>query len=209
MKLSRRSETELLVEDSCLWIAVVCAIAAAALVFAGFYKANRGTVLSGGLFLLFAVFWIRKSTFSFDSARRVVNWNNMAVLKRTSGSLGFDEITGVGMETSAVGSNGALSYRLTLLTRESSVPLSDTYGSGKDRYAAMREELLGFIGTTSGMSIEATSGDGTETSVRSLLRQGRKIDAVSLMRTMERLNLMEAVKRVEGIEHKMKAEAAR
>jgi len=42
-------------------------------------------------------------------------------------------------------------------------------------------------------------------SIRSLLRQGRKIDAISLMRSGSKISLTEAVERVEEIDKSMKA----
>ena len=201
MRVTRRSETELLVEDSSLWIAAVCGIAAVVLVFAGVTKGNRGALASAGFFLLCGLFWIRKSTFVFDSARRAVNWKRLAVLKTTSGTLSFDDITGVGLETS-LGSDSGGTYRLALLTRDSSVPLSDAYSSGRQRYDNMRQEIAAFVGGT------AAAGSSLEDSVRSLLRQGRRIDAISLLRTTEGLGLTDAVARVDGIEDRMTAEAA-
>jgi len=38
-----------------------------------------------------------------------------------------------------------------------------------------------------------------------LLKQGRKIDAVSLARSKERLDLTQAAQRVDGVEKRMKA----
>jgi hypothetical protein len=201
MRVTRRSQTELLVEDSSLWIAAVCGIAAVVLIFEGVTRGNRGALASAGFFLLCSLFWIRKSTFVFDSARRTVDWKKLAVLKRTSGSLAFDDITGVSLETS-VGSNSGTSYRLALLTRDFSLPLSDAYSSGQQRYDNMRQEIAAFLGGT------ATAGSSLDKSVRSLLQQERKVDAISLLRTTEGSGLTDAVARVDGIEDRMKAEAA-
>jgi hypothetical protein len=66
----------------------------------------------------------------------------------------------------------------------------------------MRQEIAAFLGGT------AAEGSSLEDSVRSLLRQRRRIDAVSLLRTTEGIGLTDAVARVDSIEDRMKAEAA-
>ena len=48
-------------------------------------------------------------------------------------------------------------------------------------------------------------GAGDLESIRSLLAQGRKIDAISLVRSGSKISLTEAVERVEEIDRNMKA----
>ena len=202
MRVTRRSETELLVQDSTLWMAVVCGAAAVLLLLAVALKGNRSGWVGAAVFLVCGVVWIRKTTFLFDSARRIVTWRRLAMLKTTTGTLSFDDITGVGEESSVSGTNGVQTYRLTLLLRGSSMPMSDSYSGGKHWQDKIRAQIQEFLGP-------ATARSTLDDSVRSLLRQGRKVDAVSLVRTEERITLTEAVHRVESIEDKMKAEAAR
>jgi hypothetical protein len=152
---------------------------------------------------LLGVVWIRKTSFLFDSARRMVTWRRLAMLKSTAGALSFDEITGVGEESSMSGANGMQTYRLTLLLRGSSMPMSDTYSSGKQGHDKARAEIQSFLGG------RVAGGSGLDDSVRSLLRQGRKIDAVSLVRTEQRVSLSQALHQVESIEQTLNGEAAR
>jgi hypothetical protein len=75
----------------------------------------------------------------------------------------------------------------------------------------MREAILAFLNPgaqgASSASTETASGAGLadEASIRSLLRQGRKIDAVTLLRSTERLSLTEAMRRINAIDAAMKA----
>jgi hypothetical protein len=75
----------------------------------------------------------------------------------------------------------------------------------------MRAEILAFLHPgaqgASSAATETASGTGLadEASIRSLLRQGRKIDAVTLLRSTERLSLTAAMQRVNAIDAAMKA----
>ena len=179
-----------------------------------FYVATRpgkiGALFGACLFLLGAVIWFRKTTFTFDAGEQRVRWQGRKVLKVERGIIPFSEITGIGTETT-FGSSGSNTYRLTILTRSGLVPLAYTYGGNQERYASIREEILRFLhievpapraGTGQSAS-GATAID--EASVRSLLSQGRKIDAIALVRRSANTGLTEAVRIVDEIDEKMKA----
>ncbi|MGA2726718.1 MAG: hypothetical protein ABSE96_02830 [Terracidiphilus sp.] len=210
MRITRQTTTELVVEDSLIWVTVLCAIAAAPLLYIGIAPGMHGTLAGGGLFLFFGLFGVRKMTFAFDGAQRVVRWNGRKLFKVESGSIPFGDITGIGVEAMTSNDSGA-AYRLSILTAHGSVPLGFAYGGGKDRHARMREAILAFLNPgaqgASSASTEPASGAGLadEASIRSLLRQGRKIDAVTLLRSTERLSLTEAMRRINAIDAAMKA----
>jgi len=50
----------------------------------------------------------------------------------------------------------------------------------------------------------STSEDAHETSIQSLLKQGRKVDAIELVRASQHIGLTEAVNLVNSIDEKMK-----
>jgi ribosomal protein L7/L12 len=80
--------------------------------------------------------------------------------------------------------------------------MSDGYGGGGQWLEKIREAIVAFI------KQDAASADGAaelDASIRSLLKQGRKIDAVTLVRTRENLGLTQAVQRVNDVEKRMKA----
>ena len=85
-----------------------------------------------------------------------------------------------------------------------------TYSNGKNRHAQMRETILAFLHperqSAAFSSTVATPGAtlADESSIRSLLSQGRRIDAITLVRIKERVSLTEAVTRVNKIDDKMK-----
>jgi ribosomal protein L7/L12 len=55
------------------------------------------------------------------------------------------------------------------------------------------------------MDTTASPGPDDEASIRALLQQGRKVDAIKFVRTNYQLDLTEAVDRVNEIDEKMKA----
>lgn len=210
MRITRQTSTELVVEDSLLWVTVLCALVAAPLLYIGIAPGLHGTLAGGGLFLFFGLFGVRKMTFVFDGIERRVRWNGRKLFKVESGSIPFDEITGIGVEAMS-SDNSGVAYRLSILTAHGSVPMAYAYGGGKGRQARMRAEILAFLHPgaqgASSAATETASGTGLadEASIRSLLRQGRKIDAVTLLRSTERLSLTAAMQRVNAIDAAMKA----
>ncbi len=210
MRITRQTEQELVVEDSGLWLSAVLFLASLPLFYAATLHGKVGSVFGGGFFLLCSLIWMRKTVFSLNAGEGVVHWRRRRLLKMSTGSIPFSEITGIGTETSS-GTSGASTYRLTLLTPEGSVPLADSYGADREKYMSIREAILRFLHLDAGVASagleagpNATSGYD-EASIRSLPRQGRKIDAVSLVRSCGNISLTEAVERVEEIDKAMKA----
>ena len=114
----------------------------------------------------------------------------------------FSEITGIGMECSTAGNN-VLTYRLTILTSDQPVPMSDVYRGDKQGCDSVRAQILEFLHLDEGAP--SSAGVAHENSIQSLLKQGRKIDAIQLMRVSQKIGLTEAVDRVNEIDAKMKA----
>jgi len=210
MKITRQNEGELVVEDSGYWLSAILFAASLPLFYLATLHGKVGTVFGGAFFLLCSVLLLRKTVFSFNAAEGMVHWRRRRLLSVSTGDIPFNEIKAIGTETSP-GSSNATTYRLTILTEKGSVPLSDAYGGNRDKYAAIRAELMRFLhldmGGDAGAVHEGSSlaGAGDVESIRSLLRQGRKIDAISLMRSGSKISLTEAVERVEEIDKSMKA----
>ena len=76
------------------------------------------------------------------------------------------------------------------------------YNSDRTHYEALKAEILQFLRMDNGEV--STSGDVHETSIQSLLRQGRKVDAIELVRASQHIGLTEAVNLVNSIGEKMK-----
>ena len=76
--------------------------------------------------------------------RQQAEWTRRRAFSVASGTVPFSEITGIGMETTS-GSRGELAYRLTILTRDKPVPMSDVYNGNRSHYESIRQEILAFL----------------------------------------------------------------
>lgn len=193
--------------DSMTWLSVFFALVSSPLIYAALAHGAK-TLFAAGIFLLIALFCLRRTTFVFDARQRIVRWQGIRVLKVFSGSIPFSEITEVGIETMPSAHGQAL-YRLTLITPRRSTPMSDSYGGSSQWVEKIREAIVAFLKQGGAPITEAASKDGgarLDASIRSLLAQRRKIDAITLVREIEKVDLTEAVKRVDDVEKQMKLE---
>ena len=84
--------------------------------------------------------------------------------------------------------------------------MSDGYGGGGQWFEKIREAIATFINLDTASTSGAATAAGElelDASIRSLLEQGRKIDAISLVRTRKQLDLSQAVQRVNDVEKRM------
>lgn len=204
MHVTRKTNQELVVVDSSIWLSVFLLCAAAAAVYASIVHGKlQGLALAGFIALFAFLFW-RKEVVVFDAGRQQADWRRRRAFMAASGIVPFSEISGIGMESTSAGSRGTPLYRLTILTSGKPVPMSDVYHSDQQHYVSLKAEILQFLHLDGGEAASA-SGDVDETSIRSLLQQGRKIDAIELVRGSRNIGLTEAVHRVNEIDEKMKA----
>jgi len=207
MHVVRQSPTELVVKDSSVWMTILFATIAVALV-AGIGVSQPVRLLAPALFLLFGTITARATTFTFDGMQRTVRWSGFKPFKSQSGAILFDEIDDVTVEASSMGNSGT-TYRLSLLTKQGAIPMAFAYSGSRDGYAALRRQILAFV--KPGLSPSAPEStfagipDDLASSIRSLLIQGRTIDAITLLRTRERIGLVEAKKRIDAAEAAIKS----
>jgi hypothetical protein len=203
MHVTRKTNTELALVDSTIWVSVLLVSVSVPLLYITIERGGRAEFLAVGFLMLCAFLFWRKEVVVFDAARQRAAWWRRRAFKAVSGVVPFSEITGIGMESSAAGNN-VLTYRLTILTSGQPVPMSDVYRGDRQGCDSVRAQILEFLHLGGG---EAESGSGVahENSIQSLLRQGRKVDAIGLVRESEHIGLTEAVNRVNQIDEKMKA----
>ncbi|SRR5579871_1222208 len=209
MYIASQSPTELVVEDSTVWLSWIFGVCAAAIMFFSVTQHQLRGLVGAALFVLFALIVELRTVFTFDAAQRVVRWKNLKRFKTETGSISFDEINDIGTESMS-GDSGSLTYRLTLITSTGTVPMAYSYTGHNDAYAQLRHQILAFIKPGSeqetGVTAQGIPTD-LEPSLRSLLDQGRKIDAIKLLQASQKLGLSDAVKRVDLLEQSMKAQA--
>ena len=204
MKIARHTETELVLEDSLIWLAIFFALASLPPLYDAIRLGVTKNFIIAGLVLLFALICIRKSSCTFDRLRRTVFLHTRTAIKVSRRSVPFDEIQDVVLDADTLGRQRA-QYRLAIVTPSGSVPLAGSYGSGSQRYEAMRQAVLEFLTRGSQPSEQsartsAPSGSSElDRSILDLLRQGRKIEAISLFRTTHNVSLTEAKQRVDEL----------
>ena len=202
MHITRRTNEELVVADSSVWLsAVFLALAAFTAYQAVALKVPNWWLCSAFLSLFAFAFW-RRETVTFNVASQQVQWVRRRAFKLASGTLPFSEMRGITIETMN-DTHNVPSCRLTILTTGDPIPMSDGYAGGQVYYEKLRKQILEFLN----MDKTASPGPGDEESIRALLQQGRKVDAIAFMRTNYQLDLTEAVDRVNEIDEEMRAAA--
>ena len=208
MHIVRKTNQELVTVDSSIWVSIfLSCMTLFALYRTIIIKAGPVYYLAVGFLGLFVLLFWRREVVVFDSARQQALWNRRRLFRVASGTVPFSTITGIGMESTSA-KNNVLVYRLTILTSQGSVPMSDNFAGGLKKYEKLKREILEFLKLDSGEASSAlaavVSGCIDEASVRSLLSQGRRIDAIQLVGSTQKISLTEATERVNAIYHQMK-----
>ncbi len=200
MVAQRNTEGVLVFQNSTVWLSVVCGVIIAILIYAAFASGDN-RLFRPALFLgLFFVAFLSKYKFVFDATQRMVRWQIMRFGWRRTGSLPFDAVKDVVLQSEP--GKGRPTYRLAILTAEGSMPLSSGYGGTSERCMAQQSQILQLVrpGQAPAATAPATSiAASMDSSIRTLVAQGRKIDAIKLLTSMG-MSLTEANQRVDEIE---------
>jgi hypothetical protein len=117
------------------------------------------------------------------------------VAGNTRARLAFADITDVRVEIGpSPGDSADISCRLSLVAASAVVPLAASYEPDQARYNAMREAVLEVV-------FEDRRKPAALDPVRTLVKQGRIIDAVAILRMREGLDLTTASARVDELRH--------
>lgn len=203
MHALRKTNQDLVFVDSTIWLAVLLLGFSIFAAYRSYVHGSRAGFIAVGFLLLCGFLFWRKEIVTFDAGRQQADWIRRRAFTVASGTVSFSEITGIGMETTS-GSHGELAYRLTILTKDKPVPMSDVYSGNQKHYEAIRQEILAFLHLDGGEELSSSSSAHDNT-IQALLRQGRKTDAIELVRASEKIGLTEAVNIVNSIEETMKA----
>ena len=207
MHIARRSNQELVIVDSSIWLSLPLLCGFVVILYRLVpIHARLVDYLGAAFLLLFALVFWRKEVVVFDAGRQQAEWTRRRLFRLATGTIPFSEISGIGMETTSA-KNNVLVYRLTILTTHGSVPMADNYAGDRQKYEKLKREILEFLHLDAGdaNSAAGSSGIDDEASVRSLLEQGRRIDAIQLVRSTQKIGLAEATDRVAAIYEQMKA----
>lgn len=220
MKIVRQTPSELVVQGSSIWISAVFLGATLFVSYFAVFQGDRRAIWAAVISLLIALAWLRRSTFTFNAALQRIDWKRVRYFRMAGGTIPFSDVRSINLE-STTGSKGALTYRLAIATNSQGiVPMSDVYSAGQARFEALREAIQQFVksaasgAVTPGFSSASASipvnPDAARTaalndSIRGLLEQGRKVDAILLVRQTEHLDLTEATFRVNHVEAQLRS----
>ncbi|MFZ1141281.1 MAG: hypothetical protein WAN76_19020 [Candidatus Sulfotelmatobacter sp.] len=199
--VQRSTNGMVVVQNSTLWLSAVFGVLGLIMVGAAFSSGDKRLFRPAVAMAVFAVLSLSKYTVVFDATQRMVRWKIMRFGRRRAGSMPFDSVKDVVLQ-SEPGKSGRPTYRLAMLTAEGPMPLSSGYGDTSDRCLALQSQILQLLrpGQTVAATAPATSiAAHLDSSVRTLVAQGRKIDAIKLL-TSTGMNLTDAKQRADEIE---------
>lgn len=202
MHVARKTNQELVIVDSLVWLSVPLLCLSALPAYDLITRGERGPFFGVCMLLLFALVSWRREVVTFDAGRQEARWHRRRAFKTTEGTIPFAEIKSISIDSQSSGSRGTLTYRLTILTTGSPVPMSDAYGGNWSRYDRLRSQILEFLHIET--NEESSPGLADEAAIRSLLMQGRKVDAIQRLHSCQGISLVEATDRVNAIGEKMK-----
>jgi hypothetical protein len=195
MRILEDTPSHLALRDRTLWLSAIL-IGAAVLLAVGVVRDREPRLLiPAGLFVIFALAFLRATDVTFDKIARTCVIRRLDVLRLTRIQLGFDDIMDARIETEPMpDAPAAPSCRLSLVTQSAVMPLTASYEPSRERYDAMREAVL-----------DAIFNDGPRRAaadpIQLLVKEGRIIDAVSMLRVREGIDLKTARERVKALQN--------
>jgi hypothetical protein len=194
MRVTENTSSRLTLRDRTLWISAICFAAAAVIIARVAFDYDQSEqLIPAALCVLFGLPFLRTTDVTFDKIDRICAIRRFDVLRMTRTHLAFADITDIRVEIAPMPDDAAsISCRLSLVTASAVVPLTASYEPDQERYNAMRDTVL-----------EAVFNDGARPAaldpVRMLVREGRIIDAVAILRMRDRLDLTTASARVDEL----------
>lgn len=206
MKIVRTTESELVAVDSGLFLCVLLAVLGLILLAVGIVSGKHATFFGAVFFLFAAGVCLRRTAFVFDRTRGIASWQKRRLFTVTSGEIPFGDISDIGFDAMP-GQKGGTTYRLIVITAAGRVPMSDMYGGGQKYYETVRDAIVEFLaGSGSPVKAAAAGKWDDESLLRAMIQQGRRLDAIALVRSKENLDLLHAKERVEEIDRQIRAE---
>jgi hypothetical protein len=193
MRILENTPSHLKLRDRTLWISLVC-FGAAAIIFARvvFDLDQPGQLIPAAVSLLFGLAFLRATDVTFDKIGRICDIWRFDVLRVMRLRVAFEDIRDVRVEICPSPSDSRDSWRLSLVTASAVVPLTISYKPDQVRHDAMRDTM-----------IEAVFRDRPKPAqvdpVRMLVREGRIMDAVAMLRIRDGIDLTTASARIDEL----------
>jgi len=191
MRIKSNTPSQLVLRDRTLWISAVCFAAALFMVYRVLAYHDSHNLYFSALFLgVFGLVFFGATDVIFDKRAQMCQVRRLSARGLLRAAYRFPDITDVKVEIApSSGHSSATMCRLALVTAAGSTPLTASYEPTLERYNAMRDAIVLTLATDLPLSAELDP-------VQDLVKQGRTIDAVALLRKREKLSLTEAHNRV-------------
>lgn len=161
----------------------------------GGVNAHDATPLIGSAMFLFgALTSYERNRFAFDPHRKEVRWSRRCLWSRDEGRAPFFRVRSLIIHSAIGSTKTAPSVRLALVTDEKEIPLSRAYAGGMRRECEVLAATIRRL-----MQLGAEPADLLLDSVRVALAQGRRLDAIKLVRLTKGVSLEEATRFVEHL----------
>lgn len=194
MRITEDTPSRLVLRDRTLWISLVLIAGAAALIARYFLVWDKHLLLSAAVSLAFGLPFLRTTDLVFDKMQRLCSLRRLDMLKVTRLVLPFREIQDIRVEVEPqAGSSHVIMCRFSLVTASVALPLTIAYEPDLERYNRMRESVLDtvFAGARRPADVDP---------VQDLVKQGRIVSAVALLRQRDGLDLVTARTRVDEMQ---------
>ena len=194
MRISENTSSRLTLRDRTLWISALCfGLAGIFIVRLAFDPDQPGLLVPAALFLMFGLALLHATDVTFDKTERTCVIRRLDVMRLTHMRLAFEDIIDVRVEFALFPDDERVpSCRLSLVTASAIVPLTASYQPNQERFNVMRNTVL-----------EVALGNRPRPTivdpVRVLVKEGRIIDAVKILRVREGLDLTTASTRVDEL----------
>jgi hypothetical protein len=191
MRIVENTPSRLVLRDRTLWISAVLLGAAAVLLV--HYVRAHDQLIPALVSVAFALAFLRSTDVTFDKSEGICTLRRLDMLRLTSTRLEFRDLKDIRVETCPMDDSHAGTCRLALVTASATLPLTASYEPSLERYNQMRETIVEAV-------FPARRRPVAVDPVQDLVRQGRTIDAVALLRQREGLDLTSAVARVDEMQ---------
>jgi hypothetical protein len=196
MRISEDTPDHLRLADRmALWMSAICLGSAMILVGGAIYDSEPRLLITAGLFLLFALLFLRTSDVTFDKLTRTCSIRRLDVFRVTRKQFGFDDILDARIEVDPMSDNPAMpGCRLSLVTTSGIVQLTAGYESDYEHYNAMRAAVLD-------ATFKNRQRPAAVDPVRQLAQDGHVAAAAAILRTREGIDLKTAMSRVKELQN--------
>ena len=195
MRISEDTPDRLRLADRTLWLSAVPVGAAMILVGGAIYDSEPRLLITAGLFLVFALLCLRMTDVTFDKVARTCSIRRLDVFRVTRIELAFDDILDARVELEPMPDDPAVpSCRLGLVTTSAIIPLTAAYEPSQERYEAMRAAALDVV-------FNGRPRPAAADPIHQLVKEGRILDAVSMLRVREGIDLKAARERIRALQN--------